>query len=260
MWITFFPSVPGSADSISDSPPDCDRLAAHLERSAWSKGKPIAAQSWVSKCRRGGWINVLSGAEISETFPSMPWLELIGFAPDTHASHSAKPATKSGRTIPDTFGPSSDSKSGHCVQQGFSWKTLPDTSESVCGMFSRIWRGWVIAVRGACTQRRKWAHRTEENEFSSLLWPTPTRTADQTASSMVNHPGWAAFWPTPTVQDAHNNGSSSQHERKVLPLNAAVGRPDLADHSGQTSHPGQLNPKWVEMLMGFPAGWTDCER
>lgn len=236
MWITFFPSVPESAGSISDSPPDCERLAAHLERSAWSKGKPIAARSWVSKCRRGGWISVLSGAEISETFPSMPWLELIGFAPDTHASHSARPASKPGKTIPDTFGPSSDNKLGHCVQEGFSWRTSPDTSESVCGMFSRIWRGWVIGVRGACTQRRKWAHRTDGNESSSLLWPTPT------------------------VQDAHNNGSPSQHDRKVLPLNAAVGRPDLAEDSSQTSHPGQLNPEWVEMLMGFPAGWTDCER
>ena len=22
---------------------------------------------------------------------------------------------------------------------------------------------------------------------------------------------------------------------------------------------GQLNPVWVEWLMGYPAGWTDCE-
>jgi hypothetical protein len=29
---------------------------------------------------------------------------------------------------------------------------------------------------------------------------------------------------------------------------------------GPTSHPGQLNPDWVEMLMGYPIGWTDCGR
>ena len=52
-------------------------------------------------------------------------------------------------------------------------------------------------------------------------------------------------FPTPTVQDAHNNGSPSQLCRNSLPLNALVG--------------GQLNPDWVEWLMGWPIGWTACE-
>jgi len=49
-------------------------------------------------------------------------------------------------------------------------------------------------------------------------------------------------WPTPTAQDAANNGGPSQHERNSKPLNAAVG--------------GSLNPTWVEWLMGWPIGWT----
>lgn len=53
-----------------------------------------------------------------------------------------------------------------------------------------------------------------------------------------------AMWPTPTVQDASNNGGPSQHKRNSLPLNAVAG--------------GALNPTWVEWLMGFPLGWTDC--
>jgi hypothetical protein len=51
-------------------------------------------------------------------------------------------------------------------------------------------------------------------------------------------------WPTPTAQDAKNNGSPSQMVRNTKPLNAEVG--------------GQLNPTWVEWLMGWSAGWTDC--
>jgi hypothetical protein len=27
----------------------------------------------------------------------------------------------------------------------------------------------------------------------------------------------------------------------------------------QSGHGGQLNPDWVEWLMGWPIGWTDCE-
>jgi site-specific DNA-cytosine methylase len=61
----------------------------------------------------------------------------------------------------------------------------------------------------------------------------------------------ARMWPTPTTQDAANDGGPSQFERNSLPLNAAV--------KTTTSPPagGSLNPTWVEWLMGFPLGWTD---
>ena len=51
-------------------------------------------------------------------------------------------------------------------------------------------------------------------------------------------------WATPTTQDGENNGAPSQHERNSLPLNAQAG--------------GALNPEWVELLMGFPAGHTEA--
>ena len=50
---------------------------------------------------------------------------------------------------------------------------------------------------------------------------------------------------TPTVQDAHNNNNNSQQKRNSPPLNVQAG--------------GPLNPTWVEWLMGWPIGWTDCE-
>jgi len=59
----------------------------------------------------------------------------------------------------------------------------------------------------------------------------------------------ASQWPTPTVQDAEKDGGPGQYERHSIPLNAAV------KDSPQVG--GQLNPAWVEPLMGFPQGWTD---
>jgi len=53
------------------------------------------------------------------------------------------------------------------------------------------------------------------------------------------------YWPTPTVQDAKNNGSPSKMRRNTKPLNAEVG--------------GKLNPDWVEWLMAWPVGWTDSK-
>lgn len=76
------------------------------------------------------------------------------------------------------------------------------------------------------------APRTDENGFG--LWATP-------AAAVARE-----FYPTPTTQDAKNNGSKSQQARNTPPLNAVAG--------------GPLNPNWVEWLMGYPAGWTDLER
>jgi hypothetical protein len=53
------------------------------------------------------------------------------------------------------------------------------------------------------------------------------------------------LFPTPTCQDAKNNGSQSQQKRNSKPLNAVAG--------------GALNPPWVEWLMGCPIGWTDLK-
>lgn len=99
-------------------------------------------------------------------------------------------------------------------------------------------------------------------------------------------------WPTPTVQDAANNGGPSQHERNSLPLNALVQWPtptaqDSAQsgaagystasgrHSGTTltdatvgprgpasrstngKSRARLNHRWVAQLMGFPPEWCD---
>lgn len=79
-------------------------------------------------------------------------------------------------------------------------------------------------------------------------WPTPTAddannvTRTSGAFQSLSRAAQQTQLPTPTTQDAHNNGAPSQLERNAPPLNAVVG--------------GKLNADWVELLMGWPAGWT----
>ena len=76
------------------------------------------------------------------------------------------------------------------------------------------------------------------------MWPTPLASdGEKMGHGNLDHT--VRMWPTPTVQDAENNGGPSQYERNSLPLNAQVG--------------GQLNPTWVEWLMGYRSGWTVLE-
>jgi hypothetical protein len=80
------------------------------------------------------------------------------------------------------------------------------------------------------------------------MWPTPqcddaknsgkNQTRRQTLASKV----WA--FPTPTATDAIKGGNVS----------ARPGAMGLSETLG-----GQLNPPWVEWLMGWPLGWTDLK-
>lgn len=55
-------------------------------------------------------------------------------------------------------------------------------------------------------------------------------------------PGWQTRFPTPTTKDA--SGARNATCDVVQPERLETG--------------GQLNPTWVEWLMGFPLGWTAC--
>nr|WP_157067009.1 hypothetical protein [Alicyclobacillus shizuokensis] len=95
-----------------------------------------------------------------------------------------------------------------------------------------------------------------------VLWPTPQArdyrsgdAPDSPRAKRKREQGWSpnlndtVLWPTPAAQDGKNSTlPPSQKDRDTVP--GAVMR------SGQT---GQLNPDWVECLMGFPIGWTSID-
>lgn len=108
--------------------------------------------------------------------------------------------------------------------------------------------------------------RTEETDARLLdtgvrIWPTPSasdcgRTAINpimTKNGTIRHKNKeggqsyarldavAAMFPTPKAQNARAAGQ--KHGDGGPSLDVVVG--------------GQLNPTWVEWLMGFPIGWTD---
>ncbi len=59
--------------------------------------------------------------------------------------------------------------------------------------------------------------------------------------------------PTPRASDWKGGLRPDQTSRKECDLYL----PDMVNRrAGET---GQLNPTWVDWLMGFPEGWTDCE-
>lgn len=98
------------------------------------------------------------------------------------------------------------------------------------------------------------------------LWPTPAA-RDYKGSNSVehltresgnnNHTGQLAnavkLWPTVRCRKTGNyQYSQGNHDKPVLTLTGSV-----RESEQQVS--GQLNPTWVEWLMGFPIGWTESD-
>jgi hypothetical protein len=127
---------------------------------------------------------------------------------------------------------------------------LPRNSELLTFAIESAWlptpttmrKGNRSASAGTC-YRPSLQEMAEKN-----YWPTP-RARDSTESAYfldrgIKRPttvGYARMFPTPVKHDSQSFGPSqlNRHQPGLMGL----------------AH-GQLNPTWVEWLMGFPIGWT----
>jgi len=123
-----------------------------------------------------------------------------------------------------------------------SWKTAQFSLLGGSASYSEIWPQWGTMRNGACWALSKPEHHTDDNESGFL--PTPTAAANMLSPSMQKWPAHLRMWPTPTAHNAKEGGYPAEHNRNT---------PTLAAQAG-----GALNPTWVEWLMGWPLGWTDC--
>lgn len=65
------------------------------------------------------------------------------------------------------------------------------------------------------------------------------------------------MFPTPTAREAKDFGLVLKGKPRKYLLHS-LGREISQEHG--LDQVGRLNPEWVEWLMGWPIGWTDCER
>lgn len=64
------------------------------------------------------------------------------------------------------------------------------------------------------------------------------------------------MWPTPTASEHKYRLQGNTQQSKGLGAMARRGQL-LTERERESGMSGQLNPTWVEWLMGFPLGWTD---
>lgn len=162
---------------------------------------------------------------------------------------------------------------------GAIWQTM--AAEDVGAPHRRL-RVWVLAVRGLAQWELLPRPSAQGDLFApwvdagaaDALWPTATTDDHATMYAQGGEPlGHTARWPTPTVKGDHNRkGASATSGDGLATAAKAWPTPAAADGTGSrrpdgskatiglqtaASGDGVLNPAWVELLMGYPVGWTD---
>ena len=134
-------------------------------------------------------------------------------------------------------------------RESSSWRTAQRSFFGESGESSVTWPRSGMTADGQCWELPMSGRRIRETD-SGLWVPTPIRNDAEKRGNFDPIRSWglagfARLWPTPTAYNGLDGRSNSR---------AASMKAGQAVPSG-----GQLNPTWVEWLMGWPLGWTDLE-
>lgn len=105
--------------------------------------------------------------------------------------------------------------------------------------------------------------RTDIYNWKNGLFPTQRANDAEKRGNIANDPRnglpAAAMWPTPNARDWKNATAQEwDNPGNTRNLNRFIAK----KHEGSTAREerlGQLNPDWVEYLMGVPIGWSDID-
>jgi hypothetical protein len=159
----------------------------------------------------------------------LTWSQQVGLAP-TSALPGEAQASKANSL---DSGPKSHESWLKYDRARACWRTAQRSLLGDSEPFSGTWPRWGSQRNMEFSERTIPAHLTSVTVFGSWL-PTPSASSYGT-----------------------NQGGGMGRTGKVRPSLQTMARknlwPTLAAQAG-----GKLNPTWVEWLMGWPLGWTDC--
>ena len=137
-----------------------------------------------------------------------------------------------------------------------SWKTSQLSLLGGWSEFSETWPQSGTTLNGSAFQLQPLAPTTSETECGS--WPTPKASAANYGRPRRDERGdlQAAVmrWPTPNASDARKWNAYNAEERREKGNQVRLGNAVSSAEGCRVA--GNLNPMWVEWLMGFPIGWS----
>ena len=271
-------SAPASECSTVDGKPS---LPDGLWATSSGKASPRLS-SWTGWKHRP-WSQLLSGAATSKTWTPPHFSGWIGSSPGFPASHGLWPESSSGTKTSGTLGMSSSVSFARWSPSGCWSKTSPGLFDSDCPAYSETWPKAGSMRNGSVSKRPTLGPLTSAS--GSLCLPTPTASTYGSNAGGQN-PGpkrhslesmaRSGMWPTPKASDGDKGGPGNSGRAGGENLRTAVQsfptpRSNGGGNAGGSNSrkaaikagtyiSGQLNPTWVEWLMGCPSGLTALER
>lgn len=280
MTCVIFPSVLVSLESTLD----CEELSKICEQWLWWRSKRSVSHTWLQRWSRVNWMQLLFTRIYVDSLGQSIEDAWILSAAASPVSHFQLVDSEEQPKIHDTCGPSSNQGLLFSDQASASSRMLteslpqsrPDTT-LFSTMSSATWKKWVSERRQVSLLQRKLELHTYEKDGSSLGWRTPC-SADWKNMDKANQIALSSQvrWPTPDVTMRPHEGNvrllrkgvengmdkaeaDAMLGRDISKPQGKLGPLDPVNSSTNQSRQGQLNPDWVDMLMGFPIGWTDLE-
>ena len=187
--------------------------------------------------------------------------QLTLYPEDSPASRFPWPGAGMGKPMSDTYGRRCSALSGSLGRVASSVRTYLESSRLPPGTWQRTWRVQDITPSCLILKLRLSARGTGGAAFYSSASPKggllPTPRANEVKDSLQHVP--------PSRMKSPGKCNLTQ----CIALERLYTTPCAADSTGSTGGAnhrslrtdvsGQLNPEWVEWLMGFPAGWSALE-
>ena len=280
-----------SALATKESEADSQEFSQICATSLTWRGKDSLPQTWLRRWKREPWLQHLSIRTLrpshSQSFVDAWTSSLV----DSRASPSVMQDCVKQLRIRDTCSRTSQPELESANQQLSFSRTSKEflaaeqeTVNPFSNMSSERWKKWVTDQRLEYSVRLRSAHLIRGSESSS--WPTATTrdhkggyvggrirngkvsmdTLDvavqahtkggllDQAKSSTSGKSRELQWPTPRANKVQPK-ITEENRAYLANRKKANLEEEIAGHCGKAV--GQLNPDWVESLMGLPTGWTD---
>ena len=264
MWLYFPRDVMGSLCALEQEGWSWDSISrSHsLELFVGSRGthtlRPLSWPEWKTRV----WMKRLSGLILQPSMQLHGAESWISALPDTPASRSHPAENGEGRKIRGICGPMSPGSRQRLRFQSSSARTFTATSALVSKRSEMTFAIWVTKLKQDSSQRQKSARATRG--CASSFWHTPTASCSGTWPEVLTGKNGWEFRP-----GEHQTSIDAQARAWMVMMQLGAVRPlkfaeDLPPirmiiKAGKKSLPFPLilNPCFLELLMGWPIGWTD---